>query len=184
MQKCDGTLVDYLNPFSKIADSQKLYLFYKILQGIQGLHAANLYHRDIKRENILFLGDEPYIADLGLVENRNSEFVIDEFGELIGPLGWFTPEAISKFYADKLGNPNKLDCVIEDKSDLFQLGKLFWYIFQGNLPIGQLLEGDFLLKDPDIFNIIFEMLQYSKDRRPDLSSVIQRVQALFPKYNL
>jgi serine/threonine kinase 16 len=47
-----------------------LQLFWKILQGVQVLHAHNMTHRDIKLENIMFQNDksrQPVLMDFGSV---------------------------------------------------------------------------------------------------------------------
>lgn len=47
-----------------------LQVFLKILHGVQALHAANMTHRDIKLENIMFLhvqSREPVVMDFGSV---------------------------------------------------------------------------------------------------------------------
>jgi serine/threonine protein kinase len=185
MDLCDCNLKEYLNnPKNSITSSQKLLLCSKILTGIKNLNEYQLYHRDIKRENILFIGNEPYVSDLGLVGNRNSEYRLNERGELIGPIGWFSPEAITKHYVEKLPNPYNLDCILNSKSDVFHLGELFWYIFQGNLPVGQIKNEDFVIKDEDLYEIIFLMLQHCKNRRPKIDEIDSSLKKLFPKYNL
>ena len=172
MQKCDCTLDDYLsNPENKLNIYQKTLLCEKILTGIMGLHEYKIYHRDIKYDNILFIGNEPFICDLGLADYRNSDIRINERGELIGPTGWFSPEAINKHLIEKHPNPYRFDFLINEKSEVFQLGKLFWYIFQGNLPIGQIVLDDFIVGDTYLFNMIFNMLLYSKNRRYDTRKV-------------
>lgn len=170
MEKCDCTLNEFLSK-NELDISQKVLLCYKILIGIQGLHEYQIYHRDIKHDNIYFIGNEPYVGDLGLAYYRDSDIRINERGELIGPTGWFSPEAINKFLVEKTPNIHGLDCVIDEKSEIFQLGKLFWYIFQGNIPIGQIEIEDFKANENRVFAIILDMLQYSKIRRSDASKV-------------
>lgn len=181
MEKCDLTLKDYLiqNDLDKV---QKTLLCYKILKGIINLHEYKIYHRDIKHDNIYFIGHNPIIADLGLVHYRDSDIRINERGDLIGPTGWFSPEAINKYLVEKSKNPYNLDCIIDDKSEVFQLGKLFWYIFQGNLPIGQIHNYDFLISDDSLFKIIIHMLQNAKSKRADTSYVDENL-GKFLKFN-
>jgi serine/threonine protein kinase len=168
MEKCDLTLKEYLTKNGNNLDiTQKSILCRKILKGIQGLHEYKIYHRDIKQDNIYFVGDEPYIGDLGLSDYRDTDIFINERGELIGPTGWFSPEAINKYLVEKTGNPNGFDCVIDDKSEMFQLGKLFWYIFQGNIPIGHITIDDFISGNNTLFTIISNMLKHSKNTRFD-----------------
>jgi serine/threonine protein kinase len=185
MEKCDSNLGEYLNREGiEISDSQKLVLFHRIVKGIKQLHDFKIYHRDIKFDNIFFRGDSPKVGDLGLVYNRNSEVKIFEKGEPIGPYGWLSPEATNKFLVENTPNLNKHDCFIDTQSDVFQLGKLCWYIFNGNLPLGQLLLDDFIPADETLFDIIFSSLQYSKARRLHIEELLIRVEELFPQYNL
>src|SRR5690606_25235728 len=133
-----------------------------ILEGIKLLNEYKIYHRDIKQDNIFLIDGEPIIGDLGLSDCRNIDIYINEKGELIGPTGWFSPEAINKYLVEKTSNPYKFNFTINGKSEVFQLGKLFWYIFQGNLPIGQITIDDFIPRNEDMFKLIFGMLLYSK----------------------
>jgi hypothetical protein len=110
------------------------------------------------------------IGDLGLIASRQKNY--DELGEKVGPLGWLSPEAGNKFLTEKykLG----LDCVIDDRSDVFQLGKLIWFIFQHNIPIGIISREDWTsdVKESDrLFNAVSSSLQHSKTRRYDMNSL-------------
>jgi serine/threonine protein kinase len=182
MDKCDCTLNEYLNNTDKeLSISQKTLLCQKILTGIIGLHEYKIYHRDIKHDNIFFIGNEPYIGDLGLVDNKDSDILISERGDLIGPTGWFSPEAINKYLVERTLNPNRFDCKIDAKSEIFQLGKLFWYIYQGNIPIGQVDFNDFIPQDELIFNLLFKMLKYSKTYRCNSDQVLEELNKYMEK---
>lgn len=173
MEKCDCNLNEYLKDTDKALNLfQKTLLCQKILLGIIGLNEYKIYHRDIKHDNIFFVGNEPLIGDLGLADDKNSDIRINERGELIGPTGWFSPEAINKYLVEKTPNPNNFDFEIDSKSEVFQLGKLFWFIYQGNIPIGQVELVDFIPKDDAIFSLLFNMLRYSKTRRYDPQVVL------------
>ncbi len=172
MEKCDLTLKEYLIKNGNNLDiTQKTILCQKILKGILGLHEYKIYHRDIKQDNVYFIGNEPYIGDLGLADYRDTDIYINERGELIGPTGWFSPEAINKYLVEKIGNPNNFDCTIDEKSEIFQLGKLFWYIFQGNIPIGHVSLDDFLSGNTILFTMISNMLKHCKKTRFNGSQV-------------
>jgi hypothetical protein len=70
------------------------------------------------------------------------------------------------------------DCAIDHQSDIFQLGKVFWYIFQHNAPIGSVIESDFLL-DRDLFSVVEPMLHHSKHRRhSDIDDIIASLQPI------
>lgn len=167
MEKCNCDLTNYLDKY-ELNIGEKVALCYYIIQGFLDLHALKIYHRDIKSDNFLIKDEICKIGDLGLVDFRDieSEFFIDEIGERIGAFGWESPEVINKYLTEKKNN--LFDCKIDTSSDIFQLGKLFWFIFQGNIPIGQIAEEDFLANDSDLFSLIYKMLQYKKgnNRRP------------------
>ncbi|EOR93960.1 hypothetical protein ADIARSV_2794 [Arcticibacter svalbardensis MN12-7] len=176
MEKCDFTLNQYLqDEGDDLNVIQKTMLCHKILEGVQQLHEYKIYHRDIKHDNIYFLDGEPLIGDLGLVDFQDTDYIINENGELIGPTGWFSPEALNKYLVEKTPNKNKFDCTIDEKSEVFQLGKLFWYIFQGNLPIGQIQVEDFLPNNEIIYEILYNMLVYSKNKRSDTEKVSYQI---------
>lgn len=184
MEKADYDLTQYLDE-NDITEQQRLLLCTDILNGIKELHINDICHRDIKPDNILFVNKTWKICDLGLVENRNSDFPIKELGEKIGPIGWLSPEATNKYLNEGKGKVNKydFDCKIDEYSDVFQLGKLFWYIFQGNIPLGQVEREDFKLKDNDIYNIIFEMLKHSKNR-PSIEEIEEGFKSRYSYYGL
>lgn len=182
MEKADDDLTNYLYA-NDISNQQRFLLCIQILNGIKELHSEKIYHRDIKPDNILFVNDVWKIGDLGLVDYQNSDFEVLEVGERIGPIGWLSPEAANKYLNEGEGKTNKhqFDCNIDAYSDIFQLGKLFWYIFQGNIPIGQITKSDFKLKDKEIFETLISMLNHSKVR-PTLEEVEERFQSRFSNY--
>lgn len=183
MEKCDCNLTSFLNQ-NEIELAQKLEICRQILLGIEELHRLKIYHRDIKSDNIFFLDNKPLIADLGLADYRKSDYRIYEKGDIIGPIGWLSPEATNKFLVEGTTNRYNFDCKIGVKSDLFQLGKLFWYVFQENLPIGQIILSDFKINDEDIFNLIFNCLQYDNKRRNDLINTLQNLNKVSKNYQL
>ncbi len=182
MEKADDDLTNYLDR-NDITEQQRFLLCIQILNGIKELHSEEIYHRDIKPDNILFVNKAWKIGDLGLIDHRNSDFDIKEVGERIGPIGWLSPEAANKYLNEGKGKLNKFgfDCSIDAFSDIFQLGKLFWYIFQGNIPIGQIKRSDFKLKDKEIFEILYMMLNHSKTR-PTLEEVEAGFQSRYSSY--
>lgn len=167
MEEADYDLTYFLNNF-EISVQEKFSLCLEILAGLNELHSIGVYHRDIKSDNILYTPNGWKIGDLGLVDYRDSDFIIEEEGERIGPIGWLSPEAANKFLCEGEGknNPYNHDCDLNYFSDVFQLGKLFWYIFQGNIPIGQLEESDFVaVKDKELYELLVKMLSYKKSNR-------------------
>ena len=173
MEKADTDLKEYMLATKEIDSQEKVKFCINIYDAIQQLHVEEFYHRDIKPDNILLFyedGEEEKIiwkiGDLGLSGSRDKDY--DDLGEKIGPFGWLSPEAVNKFITEEAGLG--FDCKIDEKSDIFQLGKLFWFIFQGNVPIGQIEISDFICElehKEIIFALIMEMLRYSKPKRID-----------------
>jgi len=177
MEKADFDITKYLRT-NEVDTSQKVLLCLTILNGFKELHELDIYHRDIKHDNIFLLNRECKIGDLGLVhfKEEDKDFMESEIGDRIGAFGWESPETMNKFLTEKYDDLY-FDCEMDTRSDVFQLGKLFWYIFQGNLPIGQITFDDFENSDKRIYDIIFSMIQYSKANRRIQS--IEDVEAAF-----
>lgn len=185
MEKADEDLATFLeNNRFDFTPNQKLTFCVNILNGIKQLHQIGIYHRDIKHDNILVVDGEFKIGDLGLVRFRDEDSNVDWANEKIGPIGWLSPEATNKMLTNEKDIIYEFDCEIDSSSDIFQLGKLFWYVFQGNLPIGQILLDDYKVVEDDIFQIIFSMLQYRKARRPTIANLETLLEPLKIKYGV
>lgn len=185
MEKADDDLSSYLeNNRFDFTPNQKLTFCVNILNGIKQLHSIGIYHRDIKHDNILIVNNEFKIGDLGLVRFRNDDNRVDWTNEKIGPIGWLSPEATNKMLTNQKNILYTYDCEINEGSDIFQLGKLFWYVFQGNLPVGQILLEDYEIAEDDIFQVIFSMLQYQKVRRPTIENLEALLEPLKIKYGV
>ena len=181
MEKGDGDLTDFLKE-NDIPIEQKVLLCTEIIKGIKELHDMEIYHRDIKPDNIFFVNSKWKIGDLGLIAHRDEDQNLDSIQEKIGPYGWLSPEAINKALCEGTPLEEIHSCKIDKLSDVFQLGKLFWYIFHGNIPIGQISETDFLLEDSILFEIIHLMLNYSKTKRPELDEIKAEFEKTYAKY--
>ena len=185
MEKADEDLATFLERKKfNFTTNQKLSFCINIINGIKQLHNIGIYHRDIKHDNILVVNNEFKIGDLGLIRFQNEDFEIDWDNEKIGPFGWLCPEATNKMLTFKKDINYTYDCKIDFSSDVFQLGKLFWYVFQGNLPVGQILLEDYMINEDDIFQVIFSMLQYKKSRRITIANLEVMLDPLKIKYGI
>ena len=162
-------------------EASRVELCLQIAQGIKELNDLGYYHRDIKPDNIFMINGTWKVGDLGLIQMRNKPS-LDKEGELLGPRGWLSPEAMNKYLSEKVEGKN-FDCNIDHQSDLFQLAKVFWYILQGNAPIGCVKAYDFLLRNPSLYSVIRQMLNHSKRKRPEsVDAVINDLQKIVNKY--
>ena len=152
-----------------------------ISEGLNCLRELGYYHRDIKPDNIFITqGNKWKIGDLGLLDNQNID-CIDDMAEFVGPKGWMTPEAMNKYLCEGKEYIFNHNCTIDHQSDIFQLGKVFWYIFQHNAPIGTVKESDFLIREQGIYPVIKTMLNYSKKKRyksiEDIIAILKPIEA-------
>ena len=173
MDYADSDLKQFLDE-NELDKSGKLDLCLKLAEGLKELNNLGYYHRDIKPDNILiFNGNQWKIGDLGLVSRRDLDF--DKQNELIGPKGWLSPEAMNKYLAEGKGD-KRIDCKIDNQSDIFQLGKVFWYILQGNAPIGCICREDFFEREESIYVLIRTMINHSKRKRiKDMTEVVKEL---------
>lgn len=175
MEFAEYDLKSFMESKKDLSKSDKISICIKLTQALNDLFSAGYYHRDIKPDNFFLTPNKEWkIGDLGLVEERNKENEIDDPQEFIGPRGWTSPEAMNKVLTDK-------DCVtfdraIDHKSDIFQLGLVFWYVMQGNAPIGCIMENDFIENDHALYSIIRQMISHPKSLRPpNFSFIITRL---------
>lgn len=153
----------------------KLSICMELTKALNELYKYGYYHRDIKPDNFFYVYDEGWkVGDLGLVKNRKSEVVIDGKNEFIGPRGWTSPETMNKYLVKE--SDDRYDRLIDEKSDMFQLGMVFWYIMQGNAPIGNIMENDFKYQDHSLYILIRTMVSYDKTCRPkDFNTILERL---------
>ena len=125
--------------------SQILDITYQILLGIIELQEHNIFHLDLKLENIIISGNNKIkIIDFGLSEisersNKGGKYVTLE--ALCGTLGYFSPEMLLSLSAT-------------DKTDLWNLGIIFWMLLTTDPPFTVVPQESysFEIKNLNIFN--------------------------------
>jgi len=173
MERGHSDLLDYMKD-NEISDQQKFVLCKDVVNGIKELHdKLEVYHRDIKPENIFFVDGTWKIGDLGLIDSRSEDQHLDVLREKIGPSGWLSPEAVNKMLCEGTVLEDIHCCIIKEYSDVFQLGKLLWYILEGTAPIGQINKDCFRLENDNIYSLLVMMLQHQWNKRPTMENVIE-----------
>jgi len=105
--KKDGSLNDIINEHkknNKLIPFEKLHFWsIQILKGIHFLHSKQIWHRDIKPDNIFLHGMQLVLGDLGLARNQQPNLNKSlSFG--FGTIYYIAPEVIKGFknYTEKI----------------------------------------------------------------------------------
>lgn len=183
LRKADMTLADFLQSEAEIPLQQRLLICFELLRATMDLHQIGIYHRDLKPENIFFQDNIVKLGDLGLVAFRSDDNKIDFPKESIGPKWWMSPEAINRCQCIANAEDSFFETEVRGASDVYQLGKLFWYILQGDIPNGWVRSKDMKAVGDDAFgNILKPLLSYKANERPELSDVMKRMHLLRRRY--
>jgi serine/threonine protein kinase len=102
-----------------------------IAEALASMHACGISHRDVKPDNLYWLGDAPCIGDLGLVSYPGKK-AITAAGRKLGPTFFIAPEMLNAPHSAK-GPP----------ADVYSLAKTLWVLATGmNFPVPGTLRGD------------------------------------------
>lgn len=181
MEVAESDLKSYMETeFPEMGLEGKISICLDIAKAMSGLLSLEYYHRDLKPDNIFVVDGHFKVGDLGLISKRNEDYDFEK-GKYIGPRGWTTPETMNKYLTEEKGFGD-FDVTIDHQSDIFQLGMIFWYIMQGNAPIGEYRLEDFKIKRDDIYCLIHHMLNHSKNRRvKNVGEVINELERIQQK---
>lgn len=184
MEAANATLAEHLGGEERFTMQQRLLLCVELLRSVRALHDIGVYHRDIKPENVLSIGGHWKIADLGLVGFRDDD-ANWEGREKIGPPKWMSPEAVNKAYCLLRDDNDFIDRELDEHSDVYQIGKLSWYILQGDIPNGCLLSRDLVHGGDQMYGTFLKpMLGYRRPDRPTLKQVEERLRPLMRLYSI
>jgi len=123
----NGKLCRSLEDLPKPVDRKTALKIVKgIARGLSYAHSRGILHRDLKPGNILLTSDlEPKITDWGLAKIRATSSLFSGFTP-----SYAAPEQLSKAYGS-----------IDQRTDIFQLGIIFYELLTGKNPFeGQSLE--------------------------------------------
>jgi serine/threonine-protein kinase len=155
----------------------KLYIIKEIARALHCSHALKIYHRDVSPDNIFISGNTVTLIDFGIAKQEFSDYrTLD--GRIAGKPYYMSPEQ----GAGK---------VVSDKSDIYSLGVVLYYMLEGNHPFKssnhiELMKMHQTCPVPDIKhpiqpglrNLLYQMLSKEPDARPDALDVVNKLDYL------
>ncbi|CAD8155245.1 unnamed protein product [Paramecium octaurelia] len=115
----DGqTLRNYLKnqPNRRLQENEAKQIYSQIREGVKYLHSRNIYHRDLKADNIMIINNQVKLIDFGLAsENQLCQ-------DYCGTPAYMAPEIFQKKPYDG------------KKADIWALGVLLYQILCGKVP--------------------------------------------------
>lgn len=124
MELCTGgSLADRLSGGRRLPPDELIPILISVADGLSGLHARGIVHRDVKPQNILLAPDRAKLADFGLARSGGA----DELSELtapgtaVGTMAYLAPEVL----AGETAGP---------AADIYALGVAAFAGLTGSLP--------------------------------------------------
>ncbi len=126
MKLTPGDLAALLRTEGRLGPSRAVGLVSQLASALDAAHAHGLVHRDVKPSNVLLEDDEgeerAYLADFGVALAAFSDSPLLA-GELVGTVGYASPEQIR-------GEP------VDRRTDVYALGCLLHECLTGRIPYG------------------------------------------------
>ena len=137
----------------KTADWLKKY-FLPVLDGVEAIHRAGIFHRDMKPENVLLDGDIPKIADFGLARSCKLGSMTCSM-EIKGTPPYMAPEQFVDFKGS------------DQRTDIYALGKMLYEAIDGKMPDNAVPFTRARLSEAEtpFFNKLDEIIQKATDEK-------------------
>jgi len=153
-----GELFDYLTKQITLSESQVRKMMWQIFSAIQGLHAKNVIHRDVKMENLLLDNDlRLKITDFGFAQHLNNKN--SKLFDLCGTVSYMSPEMLkSNIDSDNGRIPNGYSLPV----DIWACGVIMYTLFMGRAPfyhrkeilvLRKIMNCDYKMAGPE-FNVL------------------------------
>ncbi|MER7466732.1 serine/threonine-protein kinase [Streptomyces sp. NPDC097981] len=157
------TLFEALDVHGPLPEATLWRLLAGLAQALEGVHAAEVIHRDVKPSNVLLAQDGPLLIDFGIARSAD-ETVLTGTGTVVGSPGYMSPEQAE---GQRVG----------PASDVFSLGASLAFAATGRNPFGtgsaaQVFyrvvhhEPDIADVPPDFADVLRSCLAKEPGRRP------------------
>ena len=102
-----------------IEPDEAISLLAQMARGLQAIHSAEVIHRDLKPQNIMFRADGSLgILDFGIAKIASEETQLTEHGQVFGTPYYMSPE-------------QGTGKILDGRSDLYSLGVIFYEMLTG-----------------------------------------------------
>lgn len=135
MELGGSNLRDEVQTNGRLSPEQLLPLADAMCLALDHVHKQGIIHRDVKPDNFVFANDDGILMiDFGIAKYIGEDVsgrAMDQFTlnqEFVGPQFYSSPELIEY-------SRNK-DCLVDYRSDIFQLAKVIWFIATGRISAG------------------------------------------------
>ena len=137
MQLGGSNMRQHVEESGPLSLAQLKSITYGMCTAVEHLHSTGFIHRDIKPDNFVWRSTPntaPMMIDFGIAKRQGEDVSgrpMDTFtrvSEFVGPVFFSSPELIE--YAKDKSYP------VDYRSDVFQLGKVLWYLGTGKVSAG------------------------------------------------
>lgn len=163
LELVDGQPLDRIN-FLEYSDLEKIIICRNIAQAILHAHQCGVLHRDIKPSNIMLVDGISKVKVIDFGSSKLKTVVDEETTKWIYSSGYAAPEVAKGQEAT-------------EKSDIYSLGAVFYYIFFGTPPLNisclsEVFNSSLII--PAIQSLLVQMLDEStEDRFDDIQKIIE-----------
>lgn len=171
-----GNLRQYVEVNGHLPKAQLLEVATDMCDALEHLHQKEIIHRDVKPENFVWLKGKVLMIDFGIAKYIGEDVAqrpLDQFTqqmEFVGPVFFSSPELIE--YARDKSYP------VDQRSDLFQLAKVIWYLATTKVSAG-IPSRRLCPLDGKLYDIVCQCLNEDPVDRPstagDLANLLRAI---------